>query len=338
MARFSHVISAIDSHTAGEPTRLILSGLPPIRGQTVAEKWAYVRDNMDHLRRALVHEPRGHRDMFGAILTAPCHPGADWGLIFMDSGGYLTMCGHGTIGTAIVLVEMGIAEAKEPETVIIFDTPAGLVHAHVIVKDGRAREGWIENVPAFLYRGDVPVEVAGLGRITIDIAFGGNFFALVSADQLGVTVEPSNAQRLVDLGLRIREAVNEQVKVEHPVEKHINRVELTEITAPASHPEAHARNVVIFGQGSIDRSPCGTGTCARMATLYAKGELKIEKPFVHESIIGTLFCGRLLREVIVGGFNAVVPRVGSSAYIIGIQQFVIDPGDPLAMGFSFNAA
>lgn len=338
MAQFSHIISAVDSHTAGEPTRIILSGLPPIRGQTVAEKWAYVRDNMDHLRRALMHEPRGHRDMFGAILTAPCHPGADWGLIFMDSGGYLTMCGHGTIGTAIVLVEMGIAEAKEPETVIIFDTPAGLVRAHVIVKDGRAREGWIENVPAFLYGGDVPVEVAGLGRITVDIAFGGNFFALVSADQLGVTVEPSNAQRLVDLGLRIREAVNEQVKVEHPVEKHINRVELTEITAPASHPEAHARNVVIFGQGSMDRSPCGTGTCARMATLYAKGELKIEEPFVHESIIGTLFYGGLLREVTAGGLKAVVPRVGSSAYIIGIQQFVIDPEDPLAMGFSFNAA
>jgi proline racemase len=336
MARFSHIISAVDSHTAGEPTRIVLSGLPPIRGQTMAEKWAYVRNNMDHLRRALMYEPRGHRDMFGAIITAPCHPEADWGLLFMDSGGYLTMCGHGTIGTAIVLVEMGIAEAKEPETVIIFDTPTGLVHAHVVVKDERAREAWIENVPSFLYRGGVPVEVAGLGQITIDIAFGGNFFALVSADQLGVTVEPSSVQRLVDLGLRIREAVNEQVKVQHPVEKHIDQVELTEITAPGSHPQAHARNVVIFGEGSVDRSPCGTGTSARMAALHAKGELKIGEPFVHESIIGTLFYGRLLREVAVGGFKAVVPRVGSSAYITGIQQFVIDPEDPLAMGFSFN--
>jgi proline racemase len=336
MTHFSHIISAIDSHTAGEPTRVVLSGLPPIRGQTMADKMAYVRDHMDHLRRALMHEPRGHQDMFGAILTAPCHPEADRGLMYMDSGGYLTMCGHGTIGTAVLLVEMGLAEAQEPETVIVFDTPAGLVYAHVIVKDGRAREAWIENVPAFLYRGDVPVKVAGLGQITVDIAFGGNFFALVPADQLGVAVEPPNAQRLIDLGLRIREAVNEQVKIQHPVEKHIDRVELTEITGPASHPEAHARNVIIFGDGSVDRSPCGTGTCARMATLYAKGELKIGEPFVHESIIGTLFNGQLLREVMVGDYKAVVPRVGSTAYITGIQQFVIDPDDPLAMGFSFN--
>ena len=243
-------------------------------------------------------------------------------MMYMDSGGYLTMCGHGTIGTAILLVEMGLAEAKEPETVIVFDTPAGLVYAHVIVKDGRAREAWIENVPAFLYRGDVPVKVAGLGQITVDIAFGGNFFALVPADQLGVTVEPSNAQRLVDLGLRVREAVNEQVEIQHPVEKHIDRVELTEITGPASHPEAHARNVIIFGDGSVDRSPCGTGTCARMAALYAKGELKIGEPFVHESIIGTLFNGQLLRKVKVGDFYAVVPRVGSTAYITGIHLLV----------------
>lgn len=336
MAKFSHVISVIDSHTAGEPTRIIVSGLPPIRGQTIAERWTYVREHMDHLRRALMHEPRGHRDMFGAILTSPCHPEADWGLLFMDSGGCLTMCGHGTIGTAIVLVEMGMAEAKEPETVIVFDTPAGLVRAHVAIQDGRAREAWIENVPSFLYRGDVPVEVAGLGQITVDISFGGNFFALVSADQLGVPVEPSHAQQLVDLGLRIREAVNEQVKIQHPVEKHIDCVELTEITAPASHPEAHARNVVVFGEGSVDRSPCGTGTSAKMAALYAKGKLKIGEPFVHESIIGTLFQGQLLREVMVGEFKAVVPRVGSSAYITGIQQFVIDPDDPLRYGFIFG--
>jgi proline racemase len=333
MAEFSRVISAVDSHTAGEPTRIILSGLPPIQGQTMAEKWAYFHDNLDHLRRMLMHEPRGHRDMFGAIVTAPCRPEADWGLMFMDSGGYLTMCGHGTIGAAIVLVQLGIAEAQEPETVIVFDTPAGLVQAHVVVENGKARQAWIENVPAFLYRADVPVQVAGLGQVTVDIAFGGNFFALVSADQLGVAVQPANAQQLVDLGLRIRQAVNEQVKVQHPVEKHINCVELTEITAPPAHPEAHARNVVVFGQGSVDRSPCGTGTSAKMATLHAKGQLPVGVEFVHESIIGTLFYGRLLREVTVGEFGAVVPRVGSSAYITGLQQFVAEPGDSMQYGF-----
>jgi proline racemase len=333
MVQFSQVISAIDSHTAGEPTRIILSGLPPIKGDNMAQKWAYVHANMDHLRRALMHEPRGHRDMFGAIVTAPCHPDADWGLMFMDGGGHLTMCGHGTIGTAIALVQMGIAQAKEPETVIVFDTPAGLVRAHVCVENGKAVQAWIQNVPAFLYKADLPVEVAGLGRVIVDIAFGGNFFVLASAEELGVAVEPGNLKQLVALGLRIRDAVNEQVPVQHPVETHINKVELVEFTAPPSNPRAHARNVVVFGQGSVDRSPCGTGTCARMATLHAKGELRVGAPFVHESIIGSLFDCQLLEEVRVGSIKAVVPRVGSSAYITGIQQFVIDPDDPLKHGF-----
>lgn len=333
MAQFTQVITALDTHTAGEPTRIVLSGLPPIRGRTIAEKWEYTRTHLDHFRQALMHEPRGHRDMFGAILTSPCHPDADWGLMFMDSGGYLTMCGHGTIGSAIALVQMGIAEAKEPETVIVFDTPAGLVHAHVCVENGRPVEAWIENVPAFLYRSDVPVDVPGVGRIHTDIAFGGNFFALVDAEELGVAVEPANARELVTVGLKVRDAVNEQVQIQHPVEKHINKVELTEITAPPTKPEAHARNVVVFGEGSIDRSPCGTGTCARMAALHAKGELKIGEPFVHESILGSLFRGQLLRDVAVGGFTGAIPRVGSSAYITGMQQFVIDPDDPLKYGF-----
>jgi proline racemase len=333
MAHFSNVITALDTHTAGEPTRIVLSGLPPIRGNTMAEKWDYARSHMDHLRQALMHEPRGHRDMFGAILTSPCHDRADWGLMFMDSGGFLTMCGHGTIGTAIALVQMGMAEAKEPETVIVFDTPAGLVQAHVCVENGQPVRAWIKNVPAFLFRADVPVQIPGLGRINVDIAFGGNFFALVDAQELGVAVDPLNTRQLVTLGLLIRDCVNEQVQVQHPLEKHINKVELTEITAPPTKPEAHARNVVIFGEGSVDRSPCGTGTCARMAALHAKGHLKLGEPFVHESILGSLFEGLLLEQVSIGDLSGVIPRVGSSAYVTGIQQFVIDPADPLKYGF-----
>lgn len=333
MAQFSHIISAIDTHTAGEPTRIVLSGLPPIRGTTMADKWAYARENMDHLRRALLHEPRGHRDMFGAILTSPCMPEADFGLLYMDSGGFLTMCGHGTIGTVMMLLEMGMVEAKEPETIVIFDTPAGLVKAHAVVEHGKACRAWIENVPAFLLKADVPVEVEGLGEITVDIAFGGNFFALISSDQIGIPLEPRRVKDLVDIGLRVRDAVNQQVPVEHPIEKHINKVELTEITGPPVHPEAHARNIMIFGEGSVDRSPCGTGTCARMAEMYAKGQLKLGEPFVHESIIGSLFHGELLREVKVGPLTAVVPRIGGTAYITGIQHFVIDPADPMKYGF-----
>lgn len=333
MAQFSQIISAIDTHTEGEPTRIVLSGLPSIRGTTMADKWAYARENMDHLRRALMHEPRGHRDMFGAILTSPCMPEADFGLMFMDSGGFLTMCGHGTIGTVMMLLEMGMVEAKEPETVVIFDTPAGLVKAHAVVEHGKACRAWIENVPAFLLKADVPVEVEGLGEITVDIAFGGNFFALISSDQIGVSLEPRRVKDLVDIGLRVRDAVNQQVPVEHPIEKHINKVELTEITGPPVHPEAHARNIMIFGEGSVDRSPCGTGTCARMAEMYAKGQLKLGEPFVHESIIGSLFHGELLREEKVGPLTAVVPRIGGTAYITGIQHFVIDPADPMKYGF-----
>jgi len=333
MAQFSHIISAIDTHTEGEPTRIVVSGLPPILGETIPKKWAYMRANMDHLRRALIHEPRGHRDMFGAILTSPCNPEADYGLMYMDSGGFLTMCGHGTIGTVTLLVEMGMVEAKEPETVVVFDTPAGLVEAHAVVEHGKVVRGWIENVPAFLYKSDVPIEVEGLGKITVDISFGGNFFAVVTADQVGIPLELRRVKDLVDIGLRVRSAVNQQVPIEHPIEKHINMVELTEITGPAVHPKAHARNILIFGEGSVDRSPCGTGTCARMAEMYAKGQLKLGEPFVHESIIGSLFHGELVREVKVGPFTAVIPRISGRAYITGIQQFVIDPDDPMKYGF-----
>lgn len=333
MAQFNQVITAIDSHTAGEPTRIVLSGLPAIRGQTMAEKWEFTRTHLDHLRRALMHEPRGHRDMFGAIVTAPCNPEADWGLMFMDSGGFLTMCGHGTIGSAISLVQMGIVEAKEPETVIVFDTPAGLVRAHVCVENGKAVDAWFQNVPAFLYMADVPIQLPGVGKIDVDIAFGGNFFALVEANQLGVEIEPENARLLVTLGIMVRDAVNDQVQVQHPTEKHIDKVELTEITSVSSNPKANARNVVVFGKGSIDRSPCGTGTCARMATMHAKGKLGLGEPFVHESILGTLFEGMLLEDVLIDNAKGAVPRIRSSAYITGIQQFVIDPDDPLKHGF-----
>lgn len=333
MARFSNILFTVDSHTAGEPTRIVLGGLPPLRGATMVEKWSYVRQHMDHLRRALMREPRGHRDMFGAILTTPAQADADWGLIFMDCSGCLTMCGHGTIGAAIVIVELGLIEVQEPETVIRFETPAGLVTAHVEIQDGCAQRAWFENVPSFLFAQGLEVDVPDVGVINVDIAYGGNFFALVSAEELKVGLEPGEAQRLIELGLKIREAVNAQVEVQHPVEKHIDRAELTEITAPPTHPEATYKNVVIFGDGQIDRSPCGTGTCARMADLNAKGKLKLGEPFVHESITNTLFYGELLAETRVGDFNAVVPRVASTAYITGINLWTIDPRDPMKYGF-----
>lgn len=334
MVQFSNVFSVVDSHTAGEPTRIVLSGLPPIRGGTMAEKWAYVREHFDHLRRALMLEPRGHRDMFGSILVPPVREDADWGIIFMDGGGYLTMCGHGTIGAATAVVNLGLVEVKEPETVVRFDTPAGLVTAHVAVEQGQARQVWFESVPAFLFAEAVRVDVPGAGRVRVDVAFGGNFFAMVSAQELGLQVEPAASQRIVELGLRIREAVNAQVKIQHPLQPHIDRVEVTEITGPSTHPEATFKNVVVFGDGQIDRSPCGTGTCARMAALHAKGKLGVGELFVHESIVGTLFHGEILSETQVGEFKAIVPRIAGSAYITGLNMWTIDPDDPMRYGFS----
>ena len=311
----------------------MLSGYPPLRGETVVEKSAYAREHLDHLRTALMLEPRGHRDMFGAILTTPGNPDADWGLIFMDGGGYLPMCGHGTIGAATAAVELGFVEVVEPETVIRFETPAGLVTAHVSVKEGQADSVWVENVPAFVFASNLEVDIPDVGPVSVDIAYGGNFFALVSADELGVEVEPAQRGRLVELGLQVREAVNRQIEVRHPTEDQIDSVELTEITAHATHPEATYKNVVVFADGQIDRSPCGTGTCARMADLYSKGELGLGERFVHESVVNTLFHGELIRETRVGDFSAVVPRVGASAYITGMNKWVLDPRDPLKYGF-----
>ncbi len=343
MAKFSHIISAIDSHTEGHNTRIVLNGMPPIRGNTMAEKFVYIKNSLIHkqLREALMLEPRGYQAMFGAVLTPPCHPEADWGIIFMSGSNFMPGCGHGTIGTATMLTEMGFVEIEEPETTIVFDTAAGLVRAHVVIKDGKASEVWFENVPSFMYRGDVLVDVPGVGNITVDIAFGGNFYAIVAADQLGMTVELANMPQLLEKGLRIGEAVSEQVKIQHPVEKELNYCEIVYFIGPPSHPEAVPPNsarqmTAVRPHGLVGRCPCGTGTSARMAALYAKGKLKLGETIVHESLIGRFFYGQLLREASVGGLKAVIPRISGTAHITGIQQFVIDPDDPLKYGFSFE--
>jgi proline racemase len=333
MAQFAHCITVIDSHTAGEPTRLITAGLPPLRGKTMSEKWQYASQNFNALRRMLMLEPRGHTDMFGAVLTTPCDPRADFGLLFCDSGGWLTMCGHGTIGASMTLVQTGMMPATGPETLIRFDTPAGLVEAHVVTDGDSANTVWIENVPSFVYAHDLKLNVAGVGEITADISFGGNFFFIVPASQVGLTIEPQNGRRLVDAGMTILKAANAAFKVQHPEIPQINAIQLVEFTQPGSNG-ADYRNVVVFGDGNFDRSPCGTGTCARMAELHAQGHLPLGQHFVHESILSTRFEGHLVRETQVGPFKAVVPRVQGAAYITGFNTFVLDPADPLPEGFN----
>lgn len=331
---FVKSIHAVDSHTMGEPTRVLVGGIPPVPGKTMAEKKEYLEKNMDSLRTAVMHEPRGHNDMFGSIILPAAAEEADFGIVFMDGGGYLNMCGHGTIGAATVAVETGMVETEEPYTYLVLESPAGLIKAKVEVKNGKASSVSIINVPSFVYREDLEIEVPEIGGIRLDISFGGSFFALVDAKDLGIKVDSENIDVLKKIGIQIRNAVNEKIRVRHPEEHHINRVDLVEIYDDPSSPDADKRNAVIFGQGQVDRSPCGTGTCAKMAALFKKGELKEHEEFVYESITGTVFTGKIIGLDRVGEFEAVVPEITGNAYITGFNHLVIDPDDPLKNGFS----
>jgi proline racemase/trans-L-3-hydroxyproline dehydratase len=333
MANFVHIIATIDTHTAGEPTRIVMSGLPPILGETMSAKKDYLRDNLDHFRQLLMQEPRGHRDMFGAILLPPLSQSSQYGVLFIDNGGYLDMCGHGIIGITTALIEMGMVLATEPETLIVFDTPAGLVEARAQVKDNEVLEVSVANVPSFVYAKDVEIILPHVGSVKVDVSFGGNFFAMVKAQDLQISVHRDNLSQLLHWGMLVKNAVNEKLTVQHPTQKHITSVELTEIYERSNPSLPFSKSVVIFGQGQLDRCPCGTGTSAAMATLYERGELPLGTEFINESLIGTQFRGKLLREVKVGSFTAVEPVLLGKAYLTGIHQFVVDPNDPLKYGF-----
>lgn len=331
--KFSRVLTAIDSHTGGNAERVVIGGVPPIPGETMLDKLKYVRSHMDYLRTFLVHEPRGHSNMFAALLTPPTVEGADFGVIYLEPGGYATMCGHGTIAICTVLVETGMVPVKEPVTNVVLDTPAGVVRTEVVVRHGMAESVTIQNVPSFLYKPDVEVNVPGIGRVKVDIAYGGNFYAILPAESVGLRIAPEHATEIISHGTKIWQAVNEQVEIHHPEAPEINCINYVEFSAPPTHPEATLKNAVVVPPAGIDRSPCGTGTSAKMATLYARGELRLYEEFVHESIIGSLFYGKLVAEAKVGPYDAVVPTIRGSAYIMGIQQFVLDPRDPFPNGF-----
>ncbi len=329
-------LHAIDSHTmGGEPNRTIIGGLPPIPGgETMVDKKRYLENNLDYIRTAVMHEPRGHSDMFGSIITAPTVKEADLGVIFMDGGGYLNMCGHGSIGAATIAVETGIVKAVEPFTDIVLETPAGLVKAKAKVENGKAREVSIINVPSFLYKKDVQVELPDIGMVTFDIAFGGSFFAIIRDSELGISIEPENTNIIIERAMKLREIINKEIKVQHPTKPHINTVDLIEVYGRPKSEDADYQNVVVFGSGQADRSPCGTGTSAKMATLYARGgELGINQPFVYESIINTKFKGRILEETRVGEYKAIIPEMTGSAYITGFNHLVIGEEDPVKYGF-----
>lgn len=322
----------VDSHTMSEPTRVIYDGFPELHGSTMMERKEYLEAHYDHYRRALMLEPRGHRDMFGALLTEPVSPEADLGVIFMDSGGYLNMCGHGSIGSATVAVETGMAAVSEPYTEVVLEAPVGRIRARVKVERGRAVEVSILNVPSFLYRENLSLELEEYGTVPFDIAFGGSFFALVDSEKVGLTLLQENLKQLTDFGMLLREKINRTIAIRHPY-LNITTVDLVEIYGPADNPAADRKNVVIFGDAQADRSPCGTGTSAKLATLYAKGELAHGEEFVCESITGSLFRGVITAEIDIQGRKAVIPRITGSAYITGYNEWVLDDRNPLRDGF-----
>lgn len=329
------VFETIDSHTMGEPTRIIINGFPDLVGSTMIERKKYLEEYFDHYRTALMLEPRGHKDMFGAIVTKPISEEADLGVIFMDTGGYLNMCGHGSIGLSTVAVETGMVEATEPFTEVVLEAPAGLIRASVKVENGRALETSILNVPAFLYLENQEIEIPGYGKIILDISFGGSFFALIDAEKIGLVIDTENIEQITDLGMKIIKKVNETIEIRHPY-LDITSVDLAEFYTSPVNPSAHKKNVVIFGDRQADRSPCGTGTSAKLALLYARGELNIGEEFIYESITGSMFKGSIIREIEIEGYKAVIPQITGSAYITGFNKWVIDQTDPLKNGFLFG--
>jgi len=307
----------------------------------MAEKLAYAEEHLSWLPGFLLLEPRGHKDLFGAILVPPCSPTADIGVLFMDNKGFEPMCGHAVIGIVITLLETGMFEMVEPEALITLDTPSGPVRALAQIMDGYVLAVSFENVPSFIYRSDVTLNVPEVGDLVVDVVFGGLFFILANARHLEIELIPDNAARLADLGMRILAAANEQVPVRHPELPHIDKIIDLRFYVELDSDGVDGRNVVILGDHMVDRSPCGTGTCAEVALRYARGQLGLGEPFVTESIIGTRFTGQVIAETQVGSgsevFPAVIPKVTGSAYITGFHQFVLDGEDPFPEGFGLKA-
>jgi len=326
-------ITTVDAHTAGEPFRVVTGGVPALPGETILARRRYAREHLDHLRRALMWEPRGHADMYGCLLTPPVTPGADLGVLFIHNEGYSSMCGHGIIGLATVVLEIGLLTIVPPETTVRIDSPAGLVTARARVEHGHVTAVRFENVPSFVLALDERVEVPGLGPVRYDLAFGGAFYAFVDAADVGLSCTPEDFRRLIDAGTRIKRAVQAARPVPHPFEEDLSFLYGTIFIDPPARAGSHSRNVCVFAEGEVDRSPTGTGVSARLAIHHARGDIGAGEPMTIESLIGTTFTGRVVRTTTFGPHPAVIPEVEGSAFITGRHEFLIDPGDPLKDGF-----
>tara|TARA_B000000460_G_scaffold70640_1_gene48810 strand:+ start:712 stop:1755 length:1044 start_codon:yes stop_codon:yes gene_type:complete len=326
-------IQTIDSHTEGEPLRIILSGYPALKGKTLLEKRTNAHRLHDELRKTLIWEPRGHRDMYGAIIVEPDTPDADFGVIFIHNEGYSTGCGHAVIALTKVFVETGLIPMNEPETEVKMDVPSGFIKSYAKVKNGQVTGVRFENVPSFVQSLDTEIDVPGIGEINYDLAFGGAFYAFVDVAQLGLDCTSKYQNQLIETGIKIKHAVMDSVKMIHPLEPDMNFLYGTIFTGVSKNPNHHSRNVCIFAEGEVDRSPTGTGVSARAAILHAKDEIKLGESIIIESIIGSTFSVKVVETTTFGNYDAVIPEVSGNAYITGKNTFWINPEDPLKNGF-----
>lgn len=329
-------ITTIDAHAAGEPLRIITGGLPDLPGDTILARRRYMREQLDHVRRALMWEPRGHYDMYGCVLTPPVSPEAHLGVLFMHNEGYSTMCGHGVIALVTALIDTGAWPAAGARTGLNLDTPAGLVRATAhLDAHGQAEQVSFLNVPSFVYARDLALDVLGYGPVTADIVFGGAFYAVLPAERVGLRVAPAHTRELVAAGEAVKRAVNAALPIRHPHEHDLGFLYGTIFTDTPENPAHHSRNICIFANAEVDRSPTGTGVSARLALHHARGEIDAGQTIVVESILGqrSVFSGRVAATMRVGDYDAVLPEVGGRGGITGRHEFVLGPHDPLGQGF-----
>ncbi len=342
---FKKMITAVDTH-AGEPMRVITGGVPHIPGSSVFEKMKWLEAEGDDLRMMMLREPRGYPPVCCNLIVPPCHPDADAGFIVMEQTEYPAMSGGNTISVVTVLLETGILPMKEPATQLTLESPAGLIGIKADCVNGKVVNVTFENVPAFATHTDVEIEVKGLGKVTVDVAWGGMFYVIADSAQFnGLELTVENGRKITRIASRLRAAAAEQLPVVHPENPEFKNVTISQISGPPTHSEAHLKNAVTVATGpldwnkpetwtgALDRCPCGTGTCAKMAALHAKGQLKLKEDFNHEGLLGTIFTGRLIKETTVGPYKAVVPTLSGQAWITGFNTYVLDPSDPFPEGF-----
>ena len=326
-------LTTIDMHVAGEPLRIITSGFPEPAGKTILEKRKTCQEQHDHIRRAAMWEPRGHTDMYGCLIVAPCHPEADVGVLFFHNEGYSTMCGHGILGLTTAMLEHNLFPCTQPKTTIRFETPSGLVTAIASVENGKVSSVAFRNVPSFAVRLNQAIDVPKVGTVSYDLASGGAFYAFCSAKDLELELIPQNSRRLKDLGMAIKNAIMTTQAIQYPTEPDLGFLYGIIFVGTPQSEKADFRHVCIFADGALDRSPTGTGVSAHLALLHAKGKLATEKTKVFESILGTKFTGSIVEETTTDGTSAIITEIKGQAYLTGKHEFLIEPNDPLKDGF-----